>query len=74
MRENLCKVSERLSKGEKEGDCIVLAVANIVSWLFSEFTRIKNEFIAFLNYSTEVIEPQKPENIYMKRHCGEWRL
>ncbi len=83
MRENLCKASLRLSKGKKEGDCIVLAVANIVSeevkeickseyginiwdvknllWLFREFTRIKNEFIAFLNYSTEIIAPQKPE-------------
>ena len=83
MRENLCKASERLSKGKKEGDCIILVVANIVSeevkelckseyginiwdagnllWLFREFTRIENEFVAFLNYSTEVIEPQKPE-------------
>ncbi|MCM1127957.1 MAG: hypothetical protein NC429_16000 [Lachnospiraceae bacterium] len=83
MRENLCKASLRLSKGGKEGNCIVLAVANIVSeeikevckseyginiwdvknllWLFREFTRIENEFIAFLNYSTEIIEPQKPE-------------
>ncbi len=83
MRENLCKASLRLSKGKKEGDYIVLAVANIVSeevkeickseyginiwdvknllWLFREFTGIKNRFIVLLNYSTEVIEPQKPE-------------
>ena len=79
----MCKASERLSKGKKEGDCIILVVANIVSeevkelckseyginiwdagnllWLFREFIRIENEFVAFLNYSTEVIEPQKPE-------------
>lgn len=30
-------------------------------WLFEESTIIKNEFIAFLNYSTEVVEPEKPE-------------
>lgn len=30
-------------------------------WLFEEFIKIKNEFIALLNYSTEIIEPEKPE-------------
>lgn len=83
MKQNLYKASARLSKGRKDDNCIVLAVANIVSkeikevckseyginiwdaknllWLFSEFTKVKNEFIAFLNYSTEIVEPEKPE-------------
>lgn len=30
-------------------------------WLFKEFIKIKNEFVAFLNYSTEIVEPEKPE-------------
>ncbi|NBH34381.1 hypothetical protein D3Z58_12610 [Clostridiaceae bacterium] len=30
-------------------------------WLFEDFIKIKNEFIAFLNYSTEIVEPEKPE-------------
>lgn len=30
-------------------------------WLFEEFIKIKNEFIAFLNYSTEIVEREKPE-------------
>lgn len=30
-------------------------------WLFSEFPEIKNEFIAFLEYSTELIEPKPPK-------------
>ena len=83
MKQNLYKASARLSKGRKDDNCIVLAVANIVSkeikevckseyginiwdaknllWLFREFIKIENEFIAFLNYSTEIVEPEKPE-------------
>lgn len=29
-------------------------------WLFDEFTEIKNEFIALLNYSVESIQPEEP--------------
>ena len=83
MKQNLYKASARLSKGRKDDNCIVLAVANIVSkeikevckseyginiwdaknllWLFREFIKIENEFIAFLNYSTDIVEPEKPE-------------
>lgn len=83
MKQNLYKASARLSKGRKDDNCIVLAVANIVSkeikevckseyginiwdaknllWLFREFIKIENEFIVFLNYSTDIVEPEKPE-------------
>lgn len=30
-------------------------------WLFEEYAMIKNEFIALLNYTTDMIEPEKPD-------------
>lgn len=35
-------------------------IANLL-WLFSDFPDIKNEFISFLEHSTENIEPQAPD-------------
>ncbi len=44
---------------EKQYGMFVWDVKNLI-WLFEEFSDIKNEFIALLNFSIENIEPEKP--------------
>ena len=52
--------SETKSKFYEKYGVHIWDVANLL-WLFEEFPDIKNEFIAFLEHSTENIEPKAPD-------------
>lgn len=58
--------SEAKIKFYEEYGVSIWDVANLL-WLFEEFPDIKNEFIAFLEHSTEKIEPKAPDIAIIQR-------